>query len=217
MSRAETVLSPRSSLSSSPISSASSIDSPLISDSISDWGEHSRDRSPHSGSASNSASGSESPMTPWNLRPDLGLPTSADRRQDSSEADPNQDDDNQDNNVPPLYLGHTRWKQSQQQGRFASDPLPHTPGQHHRMLSADHADRAGLHRRTRSRTKHTYHTYRNVYYERHLCESTCFHERENLEHGPDRNPSTQPETSSLFSHYASLPHVSSSALLGLHS
>ncbi|KAF9453263.1 hypothetical protein P691DRAFT_801605 [Macrolepiota fuliginosa MF-IS2] len=167
MSRPETVLSPRSSLSSSPISSASSIDSPLISDSISDWAEHSRDRVHQRGIHSDSytTSDSESPMTPWDLRRDLGLPNSADRHQDTSDEDQNQDD-HDENNMPPLYLGHTRWKQSQQ---------PHTPGQNHRTLSADHVDRTTLHRRTRSKTKHIYHTHRNVHYEQHLCESLIFH------------------------------------------
>lgn len=195
-SRTGTVLSPRSSLSSSPFSSTSSIDSPLISDSISDWAHnpdaehhsHNRRRSSHhrhhrygihspaefssSNSLPSSASASDpdsAPMTPWNGRPSLALPEISDgqHRQGHSSGNEhlNLDDvddaffDENENNNPPLYLGHTRWKQTQG-----------TPGQQPANLPGDrtntHVGRgATLHRRTKFRTKHTH---RNVYYERHL-------------------------------------------------
>lgn len=189
-SHPETVLSPRSSLSSSPFSSASSIDSPLISDSISDWtykyprdsehrsGNHRR-RQIRSGIHSPASSGSHSlpssastsdsvPMTPWKFHPDLALPEAMDRRQGlSSDENPNFLDGDEafdENNIPPLYLGHTRWKQTQG-----------TPGHPPANLPGDrtnaHVDRTALNRKSRLKTKHTH---RNIYYERHLCKLFSF-------------------------------------------
>lgn len=106
-------------------------------------------------------------MTPWNDRPNLAIPEPSERRQGHSNGNEHLNLDEGDDvffdenelaeTDPPLYLGHTRWKQTQGTPAHVPGALPATP----------QADRGRtLHRKTRARPKHTR---KDVYYEKQLC------------------------------------------------